>query len=202
MKIYLSEGYNNYVNWIPGAIIVNKIQDADLVLFEGGEDVHPNLYGADIHPTTSFNIERDKQDLFVYGIAKAYNKPMLGICRGAQFLCTRAGGKLIQHQNNIFNHFVKTFTGNSFNTSSTHHQAQNPFNLDPSDYKILAWSEDVVKYREDDKGNVKVEKDVEVAYYPKINALCIQPHPEIRSFDSRDVMWYKDVLEKFMKGEL
>lgn len=207
MKIYLVAGYKNYINWIKDAELTEDIKEADLVLFEGGEDVYPLLYGQESHPTTSYNINRDTRELFIFEIAKALNKPMLGICRGSQFLCTRAGGKLIQHQNNPgHTHTIKTYDNQSFETTSTHHQAQNPFNLPKKEYKILGWSEGIIKFKEDGNGDVINEKDVEVAYYPKINALCIQPHPEMRYHSeanlSIDIIWYRGVLNKFMKGEL
>jgi putative glutamine amidotransferase len=65
-----------------GGSIVDKLEDADLVVFTGGEDVSPRYYQDTKHPTTSCNPERDS-----YEIKKAYQaielgKKLIGVCRG------------------------------------------------------------------------------------------------------------------------
>ena len=42
MKIYVVGGDLNYANWISDKEFVQTPEEADLVLFTGGEDVHPS----------------------------------------------------------------------------------------------------------------------------------------------------------------
>lgn len=81
----------------PGGYVPAKaIQEADVVVFTGGEDVSPILYGEGSHSRTQFKKERDINDLVAYHFSgKAQLR--LGICRGAQFLNVMSGGKLWQH---------------------------------------------------------------------------------------------------------
>ena len=57
----------------------------------------------------------------------------------------------------------------------------NPFNLNPYDYKIIGWSEDIVSNRqgESETDIITVEKDCEIVYFYRTHALCIQGHPEM-----------------------
>ena len=58
-----------------------------------------------------------------------------------------AGGSLIQHvtgHNNFNNgkyHFIKTNKGDTHNAVSSHHQMMYPFDMEETDYELLAWTE-------------------------------------------------------------
>ena len=69
----------------------------DAVLFTGGADVNPALYGEKPHPLTSSHPVRDNLELEIYKYCVEKYIPMLGICRGSQFLWVALGGKLNQH---------------------------------------------------------------------------------------------------------
>lgn len=66
-----------------------------IVIFTGGEDVNPELYG-EKNRHAHYNIQRDQVESWVYAAAQEYAIPMLGICRGHQFMCVMAGGTLYQ----------------------------------------------------------------------------------------------------------
>ena len=69
----------------------------DAVLFTGGQDVHPALYGHRHYLRSPISLgKRDVDECFVYNVARKWNIPMLGICRGSQFLATMLGCTLIQ----------------------------------------------------------------------------------------------------------
>ena len=51
-KVYVVGEAINYVNFMTGVKLVNAIEDANIVLFTGGEDVDPSLYGCKKHYTT------------------------------------------------------------------------------------------------------------------------------------------------------
>lgn len=73
-----------------------SILDADIVIWTGGQDVSPNLYGEKALPWTTFNPKRDLNDMMAYHFSSRA-KLRLGICRGAQFLNVMSGGSLWQH---------------------------------------------------------------------------------------------------------
>ncbi|MFN3265308.1 MAG: gamma-glutamyl-gamma-aminobutyrate hydrolase family protein [Deinococcales bacterium] len=68
------------------------------VLFSGGVDPDPELWGAD-HESGLGEVDplRDAFELELYAATRAANKPMLGICRGFQLLNVAEGGSLHQH---------------------------------------------------------------------------------------------------------
>lgn len=160
---------------------------ANIVLFPGGADVSPSLYGAKQHHTTYCDIEQDLQHFNLFKLLKDNTDILkLGICRGSQLLCVANGGKLIQNVNNhIGIHNIINKKGNIFPITSTHHQMAFPFNLLSSEYEIMAWAEPKLStIYEGDKINIdKLEEDIfkepEVTYYPITNSLGIQGHPEL-----------------------
>jgi gamma-glutamyl-gamma-aminobutyrate hydrolase PuuD len=195
MKIFHVNNQTEYSNWIPNAEISDDIQTADLVLFEGGEDVTPLIYGEPIGKHTSFNTKRDVKEVEIFAHALQLGKPILGVCRGSQLVCALSGGKLVQHQKNPSHiHNIYINDGESIiPLTSTHHQAQYPFGLKDDEYKILAYTKDLCEYHLDGRDKeLNPPKEVEICYYPKTNALAIQPHPEFL-WDDREN--YKDTFE-------
>jgi putative glutamine amidotransferase len=70
----------------------------DGLLFSGGSDLDPDLYGAAAHPETNgIRLERDRAELALLEGALARDMPVLAVCRGSQVLNVARGGDLIQH---------------------------------------------------------------------------------------------------------
>ncbi len=70
----------------------------DGVVFSGGADVDPALYGADPHPETDDpQRRRDSGELALLTAALERDLPVLAICRGMQLLNVARGGDLVQH---------------------------------------------------------------------------------------------------------
>lgn len=70
----------------------------DGVVFSGGADVDPGMYGADAHPETDVpQARRDAGELALLQAALERDLPTLAICRGFQLLNVARGGDLIQH---------------------------------------------------------------------------------------------------------
>jgi putative glutamine amidotransferase len=68
------------------------------VLFLGGADIEPSLYGRKKHPETHPpELERDHLEIALFRRAFSDRKPFLGICRGAQLMAVASGGTLVQH---------------------------------------------------------------------------------------------------------
>jgi putative glutamine amidotransferase len=76
-----------------------EILDAlDGLVFSGGSDLDPELYGEDAHPETTGVIrERDDFELALMTAALARDLPVLAICRGSQVLNVALGGGIEQH---------------------------------------------------------------------------------------------------------
>jgi putative glutamine amidotransferase len=75
--------------------IINKV---DGIIFSGGNDVNPLLFGeTSMGKTGGLIPERDAQELFLFKYVYEHTKkPILGICRGIQLLNVYFGGTLIQ----------------------------------------------------------------------------------------------------------
>jgi putative glutamine amidotransferase len=70
----------------------------DGVVFAGGADLDPALYGEQAHAeTTGLRPERDAAELPLMRAALDRDLPTLGICRGMQLLTVVSGGSLVQH---------------------------------------------------------------------------------------------------------
>ena len=79
------------------ALLKEAIALCDGVLFTGGGDADPTLYGEEILPECG-KIEpmRDELDIDALRIALSQKKPILGICRGIQMINIALGGNLYQ----------------------------------------------------------------------------------------------------------
>jgi anthranilate/para-aminobenzoate synthase component II len=215
LKAFVVGAAHHYINWMNGATVTDSIDEANFVVFTGGEDVDPSLYDSPAHPTTSSNIVRDHLEVKIFKIALQKRKPMVGICRGAQFLCVNAGGILVQHQENSYwMHKMFTYDNKDIMVSSTHHQAQYPWGMPKNHYMVLGWSHETSKFHKSGdnqemvNGIIEDNKEVEMAFYPEINALAIQSHPEM-IYDQRgkkaindSILYCQDLLTKFLDGTL
>ena len=70
----------------------------DAVVFAGGADLDPALYGEEPHEQTAgIRPERDAAEVPLMRSALDRDVPVLGICRGMQLLAVVRGGSLVQH---------------------------------------------------------------------------------------------------------
>ena len=70
----------------------------DGLLFSGGADLDPAVYGADSHPETNgLRPDRDAGELALLAAALERDLPLLAVCRGSQVLNVALGGDLVQH---------------------------------------------------------------------------------------------------------
>lgn len=177
-------------------------QDADLVVFTGGPDVDPLMYGEVKHPSTRCDLIRDKADTELYGLCLEEGIPMLGICRGAQFLHVMNGGKLYQE---VDNHYKEHTMWDMKNKrvvkpiSSVHHQMC----VDNRDggMEIIAHTGGLSKERW--RNNVDKETngnlDIEAFFYRATCCIGIQGHPEYRGYPEF-ALWSMKLLEDLVLG--
>jgi putative glutamine amidotransferase len=82
----------------PGASAEETLDAVDGLVFSGGSDLDPELYGEVAHPETDGVVrERDDFELELMRAALARDLPLLAICRGSQVLNVALGGDLEQH---------------------------------------------------------------------------------------------------------
>lgn len=183
--------------------IVLRPEDANIVVWTGGEDICPAIYGEKAIPHTSFYTRRDERDLDLLDKALKQGQFLVGICRGAQLLnCVPNEGKLYQdvdgHQGSH-----KTFdciTGDWIDTNSVHHQMMRP----TSKAQVLAWAqESTFKKAEREvwsappEGSLFTEKDrdIEALWYPDTRSLCVQFHPEFGHAGT--TKYFFELMDKF-----
>jgi putative glutamine amidotransferase len=111
--IGISEGskYFNYENWIkdePGVEIIklsyhldnfNEIEKCDGIMLTGGNDINPRLYNQPdflvyVDPK-DIDEKRDEFEWKIIQHTEENQKPLLGICRGLQFVNVYFGGTLV-----------------------------------------------------------------------------------------------------------
>ena len=87
----------------------------DGFLFTGGHDVDPALYGeVPVNNSIISCAARDVMEKYVLDHALSSDKPVLGICRGIQFINAALGGTLyqdlpVQHPSDIEHHMVPPY---------------------------------------------------------------------------------------------
>jgi len=187
------------------AVEKGSLQGADALVLWGGTDIHPTFYHQPYHHATERSGTGDQpslRDLTEWHLmreAKKLKIPIIGICRGAQFLCVFAGGSLIQDvKGHAHAHGIITDKGLSMHASANHHQMMNP---KPGTYELLAWSEKNGSQYHDGFFPKPVEreldKDPEIVWFPDIKGLAIQPHPEWMPVGSQFVKHTVELVREY-----
>jgi GMP synthase-like glutamine amidotransferase len=206
MKVFIVNGGGAYRNMFLslGWEISSSILDSQLICFTGGEDVSPSLYYADKHPATHSNLYRDEVEKRIFNEALASGIPMVGICRGGQFLNVMCGGSMYQHvQEHCMSHFITDLeTGAVVYASSTHHQM-----IKPTPRGLLVASSRLEGAREWYEGEVFCKdvskEDIEVVYYKAQDCLCFQPHPEFASAEFEGLKeYFSSLLSRYLGLEV
>lgn len=199
---------------------VGNLKDAAVVVFGGGPDVSPMLYGQSLNPTSSINFARDKRDIQALH-ATNDEQTLVGICRGAQFLNVMVGrGQLYQHVDNhaISGYHEALVTDYKFKenvkvqVNSTHHQMMIPGSTGDVLMRAMEstqfYGENPIKPVVHFKGltdmyDVTGGADIEAVYYWDIKncngVLCYQPHPEFMNDPNNDgnTNNFFDLLERY-----
>ena len=93
-----ADGLPSILSPLIGAPLAAAALDGiDGLLLTGGEDIHPDWYGADpsrlLSPPSQ---ERDLFELALFAVARQRELPILGVCRGIQLINVALGGTLYQ----------------------------------------------------------------------------------------------------------
>ena len=169
-------------------ILTDALSLCDGIIFTGGPDVRPSLFGEEIIPSCgAINDERDAFELKLYKMALDADKSILGICRGVQIMNIAAGANIYQdiysqsgtrlvhhtldgvrafHSVTLTDESVLKkvgFSTSEFTVNSYHHQSVKDI---ADGYKVAAISDDGL---------------VEAIYMPeKRFVVGVQCHPEKR----------------------
>lgn len=173
--------------------LTTKPKEADLVVFTGGADVSPGLYGQEPITETVSDEDRDEAELNIWAACEGI--PKVGICRGAQFLHVCEGNSLWQHVigHNFKPHPIKHISsllmplkeGSEFlvSVTSLHHQMMGIPSEESRGNVVAVANRSPRKITDQlDETNRNFQKDwadIEVVWYPEASTLCYQPHPEL-----------------------
>lgn len=202
-KVFIVSGNYEYRKmWTDnGAQLVTEINEADVVQFTGGEDVYPGLYNEPTHPYTKYNEIRDAFEMDVFTYCREYGIPMVGICRGSQFLTVANGDSLWQDVNNHAiagtHDAVDCETGKIIPVSSTHHQMMRPG--DDAEILCVASESTFKETGDQERYESKRGEDIEATWYAKTGSLCFQPHPEFFDKDHPCQKYFFTLVNKFIK---
>lgn len=122
------------------SLTIGELATCDALIFPGGGDVHPELYGQPNLGSRNIDTELDLLQLRTLEMAIKANFPILGICKGMQLINIGLGGTLVQHMDTSDLHtgatkdvyhttitkedsFLFPLYGASFPVNSRHHQA-------------------------------------------------------------------------------
>ncbi len=186
----------------------STVKEADIVAFIGGTDVDPFLYDQrPVAQTQQPDVERDAFEQDVYFQCLEHNIPMVGICRGAQFLHVMNGGQLWQHVSGHAgpDHWIVDFeTGRRVKATSLHHQMLQI----NDDIEVIASTEDRISslfisadltLNNNDlihNSDISPQLEIEAGAYWNTQSFFVQGHPEIGSL--RYQSWFLTKLESFL----
>ena len=192
--------------------ILDLVPTMDLVVFTGGQDVSPKLYNEHPHHRTGgVGSIRDEEEKELFVEAWEYDIPMLGICRGAQFLTVMSGGALIQDVTaHNLEHAItyKKADGeeDQITVTSTHHQMMYPFDMGEEHYELIGWCANPISQHHQHMSLTSQPKQVlsytvpvepEIVHYPETNCLCIQGHPEFTNAKKEFVDLTFDLIDRY-----
>ncbi|PSB35548.1 gamma-glutamyl-gamma-aminobutyrate hydrolase family protein [Stenomitos frigidus] len=79
----------------------------DGLIFSGGGDIDPQLYGGEHHPSIYLvDPDRDEFEIALATVALTAKIPVLGICRGMQVLSVASGADLITHVPDVYGDMI------------------------------------------------------------------------------------------------
>jgi len=175
-------------------------KDADILVFDGGPDVSPELYGEKRLSCTGSDRRKEQHNKFFF---ESYpEKLKVGICFGGQYLNVMSGGAMWQnvnnhgrnhHMTNLLNINDKFKKGQDILVTSTHHQMMIP----SKEGEILAFANEATEFLSASK-RPNPDYDTEVVWYDKTKSLCFQPHPEYSSEAAMSTREYFFDLLKYL----
>lgn len=164
---------------------VKDVDGISLLVLFGGEDIGTCWYNE--RPVYSHGglgpSARERTEVQLIDRCIERGIPILGICRGAQFMCAYLGGKVWQHVDNHAGNDHRMFVwaeegmeGRYYTTNSYHHQMMIP----SPEMEVIAEVLDPLSRRKCSEvpRNPSDEPEAEIVYHAGKKVLMIQGHPE------------------------
>lgn len=144
----------------------SSLSTVDLVVFTGGSDVSPYIYGEEPDGARDCDPVRDEFELSIYHKCVKKNVPMIGICRGGQLLNVLNGGTMIQHLGKMVSGIVEDDEDREMMVD--HHQGM-----------LMGSGGILLSYLYDEYWGSEIPEWPDYAIcYEGTRSLCFQPHPE------------------------
>ena len=134
--------FNKEVDLVPSTTQIPD--DMELLIFTGGQDINPEIYGEENIYSYYSNGRRDTVELALLDLVIPYDIPVFGICRGHQLISAYFGGKLHQDldmvgighdgQHNL------VMENDTFSVNSMHHQG---VYIPALGQKVIGWHKEV-----------------------------------------------------------
>lgn len=181
-------------------LLIDKRDQISLVVFTGGEDVHPSFYGGEHLGISAVNIKRDRHEIQIFEYCQKHNIKRLGICRGVQFLGVMAGGSMYQHVSDhagVLHKITYPALNKEVIVNSLHHQL---IKL-PETGLPIAWSSDKLSriyIGPDSLYAGPPEREIEAAIFPEINAMGVQFHPEMMPRRAPGRILFEEMVKDFI----
>lgn len=213
-KLYVvggSVGYASYLLPREGrevqVVLTDRPEQADMAMFTGGSDISPSLYNAPYGSHTYDSPSRDKHEVEMFNFFRSEEVPMIGICRGMQLFNALLGGSMIQDvtghaggQHTVVFDNYQDSKGESLVLpfSSLHHQMVDPRKVKKG-WDIIGRSEErrsrhyLDGLDEDQDG---IDTEIELIYFPEINSLGIQGHPEFMDANCESVKFWRSLIRE------
>jgi putative glutamine amidotransferase len=126
------------------------LEAIDGLIFTGGGDIDPALYGGDHHSTIYLvDEERDQFELALAQLALTSSVPTLGICRGMQILGIASSAELVLHVPEVYGETIAHRLDHP--RRPIHHLVQaNPSSrlaaiLGATEFEIVSWHHQALK---------------------------------------------------------
>jgi gamma-glutamyl-gamma-aminobutyrate hydrolase PuuD len=185
---------------------MDRPEEYKLVMFTGGEDVSPELYGETSPLGMCFtNRLRDKREAAIFAVALKHGIKMTGICRGTQFINVMSGGRMMHdikgHGTGHNTHRMETSKGEVIDVNSFHHQMIIP----PEDGYVIGWAKDRLSDRYIGDKDQPVEwngPETEIVLIPRTLCCGVQWHPEWMLKNEDGYIYYNNLVERFMKKDI
>lgn len=183
-----------------GFRMVDNPVDAHWIVLCGGSDIASELYDEPPIPNGTDGVDgvRDKIEVALIEAFRG-KKTFIGICRGAQLLNVKAGGKLYQHVDSHCNgpHEIRYISGSVGKVgvvNSVHHQQMRPA---AQGAVLIGWAKESKfrhYYDHMSKGKISEKRedqrvDPEIIWYPKDKFYCFQAHPEFGHDETTEIFF-------------
>jgi len=185
-------------------LLLKKTDRVKAVVFTGGEDISPSMYGGRECKLSYTSTRRDNIEERIFEFCIKHDIKMIGICRGLQFINVMASGKMLQHVNGhagSLHQILYPSIGKRHMVNSLHHQMV----ILPESAIIVGWSYPSICTITYDENGIRTKPpkyEIEAAVFPEYNAFGVQFHPEMMDNYEEGRIFYIKMIEHFLESSM